>query len=175
MRREASAAASPRRSISRDPRPRGVTRRRRGARDDRRRPVSRFGDGGLRPAGCVRGRRPRPDARRRYPADAGARQQPALPTRTLVTRVWYPTAGPASATPVTDAALLTGKRFGLVVYSHGFGDTPAFAKYLAVPLASRGYVVAAPTFPLTNLATLGSPDGPYPADIVNQPADVSFV
>ena len=101
--------------------------------------------------------------------------QPALSLRTLVTRVWYPTAGPASATPVTDAALLTGKRFGLVVYSHGFGDTPAFAKYLAVPLASRGYVVAAPTFPLTNLATLGSPDGPYPADIVNQPADVSFV
>ena len=36
-------------------------------------------------------------------------------------------------------------------------------------------MVAGPTFPLTSLGNLFSADGPYPADIVNQPADVSFV
>jgi len=97
------------------------------------------------------------DATRPTPAHGN---QPALPTRTLPTRVWYPSTGPASPTPVMGAPLLTGKRFGLVVYSHGFGDAPALAEYLAVPLASRGYVVAAPTFPLTNLLVVFSPDGP---------------
>ena len=101
--------------------------------------------------------------------------KPELPQRTLVTRVWYPIAGPGSVTPVTGAPLVAGKRFPLVVYSHGFGDTPAFAEYLAAPLASRGYVVAGPIFPLTSLGNLFSADGPYPADVVNQPGDVSFV
>ena len=101
--------------------------------------------------------------------------KPELPQRTLVTRVWYPIAGPGSVTPVTGAPLVAGKRFPLVVYSHGFGDTPAFAEYLAAPLASRGYLVAGPIFPLTSLGNLFSADGPYPADVINQPGDVSFV
>jgi dienelactone hydrolase len=43
---------------------------------------------------------------------------------------------------------------------------------LARALATRGYVVAVPRFPLTNATT---PGGPLGQDVQNQPADVSFV
>jgi dienelactone hydrolase len=45
-------------------------------------------------------------------------------------------------------------------------------EYLAKRLATRGYVVAAPEFPLTNLTT---PGGARFVDLANQPRDVSFV
>jgi dienelactone hydrolase len=88
--------------------------------------------------------------------------------RTLVTYVRYPalagTTG-AAATPAPGP-------FPLVVFAHGYDDTPATYASLLNSWARAGYVVAAPLFPLTNPR---APGGPDEADVVNQPADVSFV
>ncbi|MFN8544387.1 MAG: hypothetical protein U0807_09270 [Candidatus Binatia bacterium] len=91
----------------------------------------------------------------------------ARPARTLVTEVWYPAAGTGGAAP-----LARGGPFPLVVSSHGLSDTRQGEAYLGRALASRGYVVAAPDFPLTHL---GTPGGLVPGDVANQPGDVSFV
>ena len=109
------------------------------------------------------------DTTRETPAHAGF---PALPSRTLPTEVWYPTTGPAGAAPVADAPLASGGPFPFVVNSPGFGDVNIGEAYLAIALARRGFVVASPTFPLTNT---GTPGGPVLTDAANQPADVRFV
>jgi predicted dienelactone hydrolase len=102
--------------------------------------------------------------------------QPALPSRTLPTEVWYPTtAANGDATPVEDAPLAAGTRFPLVVNSPGLGDVGTGEAYAGIALATHGYVVASPTFPLTNTTFLLDPAGPYLQDVVNQPADVSFL
>jgi dienelactone hydrolase len=77
--------------------------------------------------------------------------------RTLVTVIRYPHAA---------------GRFPLIVFGHGFAVTPAIYAGLLTAWARAGYVVAAPLFPLENAT---APGGPNEADIVNQPADVSFV
>jgi dienelactone hydrolase len=61
----------------------------------------------------------------------------------------------------------------LVVFSHGLGGSPKKFTRLHTAWAEAGYVVAAPQFPLTSDA---NPDhGAEVGDLVNQPADVSFV
>lgn len=61
----------------------------------------------------------------------------------------------------------------LVVFSHGLGGSPAKFTRLHMAWAEAGFVVAAPRFPLTSDA---NPDhGGEVGDLVNQPADVSFV
>jgi dienelactone hydrolase len=65
----------------------------------------------------------------------------------------------------------TGGPHPLVVFAHGFVLTPADYAPLLQTIASAGYVVAAPIFPLTNAHAAG---GPNEADLVNQPRDVSF-
>jgi dienelactone hydrolase len=62
--------------------------------------------------------------------------------------------------------------FPLVVFGHGFNVTPAIYARLLRAWASAGYVVAAPIFPLGNE---NAPGGAKEWDIVNQPADMSFV
>jgi predicted dienelactone hydrolase len=94
---------------------------------------------------------------------------PEQPRRVLTTEVWYPTA-PHAGAPARDAAAATG-RFPLVLSSHGYGDVRTGESYVAEALASRGYVVASPDFPLTNLLSMPRD----PVDVVNQPADVRFV
>ncbi len=96
----------------------------------------------------------------------------ASPVRVLSTRIWYPADGASAQPPVEDAPLAGGEPYPLVVSSHGFGEGNFGAAYIAEALARRGFVVAAPNFPLTGLAT---PGGPYLADVVNQPGDVRFV
>jgi dienelactone hydrolase len=66
----------------------------------------------------------------------------------------------------------TGGPHPLVVFAHGFALTPADYAPLLQAVASAGYVVAAPVFPLTNAH---APGGPAETDLVNQPRDVSFV
>jgi len=109
------------------------------------------------------------DSTRQTPAHAGL---PALPSRTLPTQVWYPAEGPAGAAPVANAPLAAGGPFPFVASSHGFGEVNVGEAYLALALARRGFVVAAPTFPLTNIA---APGGLDLLDTVNQPGDVRFV
>ena len=60
----------------------------------------------------------------------------------------------------------------LIVFGHGFyGHPRKFTKLLGA-WADAGYVVAAPAFPLTNDESSDETDRD---DVVNQPADVSFV
>jgi predicted dienelactone hydrolase len=89
-----------------------------------------------------------------------------IPSRTLPTMIFYPAVQP-NGTPDT-----TGGPYPLIVFSHGFGATAKSSQALLEYLASRGYVVAAPTFPLSSGA---SPCGAIAGDVVNQPEDESFV
>jgi predicted dienelactone hydrolase len=93
--------------------------------------------------------------------------------RTLVTYVRYPAVGSPS---ITDAPNATPDRgngpFPLVVFGHGFAVTPDLYKHLLQTWARAGFVVAAPVFPLENA---NAPGGPNESDLINQPADMSFV
>jgi dienelactone hydrolase len=84
--------------------------------------------------------------------------------RTLNTLVWYP----AKA----EGGLAEGGPFPLFVWSHGFTSSNGEVSYMAELLASRGYVVAAPNFPL---ASFTAPGGPTSKDFENLPGDVKFV
>jgi len=78
--------------------------------------------------------------------------------RRLKTRIWYPE-GLAASAP-------------LLIYSHGFMSARTGGSYLAEHFASHGYIVAAMDYPLTHLS---APGGPLVKDVVNQPADISFL
>lgn len=98
---------------------------------------------------------------------------PEAPTRTLVTTIVYPAEGAPGGTATADApADLSTAPYPLVVLSHGLGGSVPHLLPLAKVWAAKGYVVALPRFPLTNLSTQG---GPVAQDVQNQPADVSFV
>ena len=98
------------------------------------------------------------------------RDLPAEPDRTLPVLLLYPATGevPASTEPADDAEVADGT-FPLVVFSHGwFASGPAYEGRIK-EWARAGYIVAAPTFPLSSGA------GGMLRDYVNQPADVCFV
>jgi predicted dienelactone hydrolase len=93
--------------------------------------------------------------------------------RPLVTVIRYPAIGDSSHVDVRGAAPATSSGpFPLVVFGHGFNVTPTIYARLLRAWASAGYVVAAPIFPLGNE---NAPGGAKEWDIVNQPADMSFV
>jgi len=95
---------------------------------------------------------------------------PGAAERTLPTAVWYPTAPDGSG---RDAALASdGRPFPLVVFGHALGSYNTQSTFLTTHLASHGYIVAAPTFPLSSL---GAPGGATIADVTAQAGDVSFV
>jgi pimeloyl-ACP methyl ester carboxylesterase len=81
-----------------------------------------------------------------------------LPSRTLPTSLWVP---------------ITDRPVPLIVFSHGFGATPAKFERMLGAWAGAGYAVAAPTFPLTN--DLITPEERIIGDVASQPGDVSFV
>lgn len=92
---------------------------------------------------------------------------PGAPERTLPTRVWYPAvAAGAGAAPATDGP------FPIIGWAHGFASANFEGESVGRHLASHGYVVVGPTFPLSNG---GAPGGPTIADMTNQPGDVDFV
>jgi dienelactone hydrolase len=62
--------------------------------------------------------------------------------------------------------------YPLVIFGHGFAVTPTIYAPLLRAWVRAGYVVAAPIFPLGNA---NAPGGPNESDLVNQPADISFV
>jgi dienelactone hydrolase len=99
---------------------------------------------------------------------------PGAPTRTLPVLIFYPATGTPGGPSQKDAppARRAGP-FPLIAFSHGFtANGPAYGEVLLRRIAAHGYVVAAPTFPLTNR---DAPGGPKVIDYVNQPQDVSFV
>ena len=95
---------------------------------------------------------------------------PGAPERNLPTAVWYPTAPDAGG---ADAALASdGRPFPLIVFGHALGSYDSQSTFLTTHLASHGYIVAAPTFPLSSL---GAPGGATVVDVPAQAGDVSFV
>ena len=90
-----------------------------------------------------------------------------LGTRTLLTDVRYPlAAGPA------DAARPAAGPLPLIVFGPGFMQCDAPYSALLRAWASAGYVVAAVNFPLSDCLTGAAATE---SDLVNQPADVSYV
>jgi dienelactone hydrolase len=110
------------------------------------------------------------------PTAADPRGASAMPDRTLELTVYYPSDAapaptedaPTGLEPVPGAPISEG-RFPLVVFSHGLGQAGDRYGSRIYEWVSAGYLVVAPTFPLT------SGDGARLDDYVNQPADVRFV
>jgi predicted dienelactone hydrolase len=89
---------------------------------------------------------------------------PGAPERTLRVRLWHP-------------AACAGDRcapYPLLLVAHGFGGLPEKFNALAAFIASNGYVVAAPAFPLTNQSAPGGHLSGL-TDVVEQPEDLFFV
>jgi len=98
---------------------------------------------------------------------------PGAPSRTLPTLLLYPAKGAPNGPSVPNARpARTQRAFPLIVFSHGFTATGPVYRPLLERYAREGYVVAAPTFPLSSG---GAPGGSKLGDYVNQPADVSYV
>jgi dienelactone hydrolase len=96
------------------------------------------------------------DTSRVTPAHGDA---PELPSRTLPTTIAVPD-GPGP--------------FPLIMFSHGFGSSGQDYADVLRAIASAGYVVAAPDFPLTSEGVPGAPERGVDAPDA-QPADVRFV
>ena len=96
------------------------------------------------------------------------------PDRRLDTWIWYP-AAVASTAPVSDAPPRADGPWPLVVFSHGTYSRPDAATHFCEYLVRHGYVVAAPTFPLTSRVAHTQVPAADVSDAGNQPGDVSFV
>ena len=103
---------------------------------------------------------------------------PARPDRTVEVEVVYPAEGDAGPEPtgelltagaaVVDAEPADGP-FPLVVFAHGWNGRAEHGLGIAERWARAGYVVALPTFPLSQEGIANADD------LVNQPGDISFV
>jgi predicted dienelactone hydrolase len=96
---------------------------------------------------------------------------PGSPTRALPTLILYPALGKPGGVDRPDAPPASGS-FPLVLFSHGSNSNGAAYEPLLRQWAEAGYVVAAPTFPLSSH---DAPGGNTVADYTHQPGDVSFV
>jgi predicted dienelactone hydrolase len=98
---------------------------------------------------------------------------PATPYRRLPTFVLYPAVGAPTA-PILQGAppASAGKPFPLIVFAHGLDSNAPIYGPLLEQWAAAGFVVVAPTFPLSNLA---APGGASTVDDIAQPGDLSFV
>jgi dienelactone hydrolase len=81
---------------------------------------------------------------------------PGSAVRTIPTTVWYPAEGADGTVGADLPADRAHGAYPLVMFAHGFGVTPSFYTELLRQIASAGYVVAAPTYPILS----GSPAGP---------------
>src|SRR5919198_1461513 len=88
--------------------------------------------------------------------------------RTLVTEVWYPAQAAGR-----DTAARRGT-YPLVLVAHGHCGFRTNYEYLSVPLASWGFLVAAPDFPGINRADCDA--GAPPGDLLGDPPrDLEFL
>lgn len=103
------------------------------------------------------------------------RSFPGSPVRTLKTRVFYPVCDPqleVSPPPENRVPVASGGPFPLLAYAHGLTSRGEPVRFMAEHLATHGYVVVAPQFPLSQG---DAPGGPTIVDIPNQPGDLDFV
>ncbi|SBT50739.1 alpha/beta hydrolase family protein [Micromonospora narathiwatensis] len=99
-----------------------------------------------------------------YPVEPTAPPVPATAAPTLT----MPVATPSPSAPVVrPGAPVAAGRFPVVIYSHGLRSLPELHAPLTTRWAAAGFVVAAPTFPRTNLRARDFTR----ADVRNQPAD----
>jgi predicted dienelactone hydrolase len=97
---------------------------------------------------------------------------PGSSDRKITLEVWYPIAA-VSGDETRDAELDTkGAPYPLIILSHGLSASRRQYAGYGEQLASHGYIVAAPDYPLSNL---GSPGGPRLNAVLEQPKDLSFV
>jgi predicted dienelactone hydrolase len=96
---------------------------------------------------------------------------PGSSSRNLPTLIWYPARG-ASGGPVRPNAAPASGRFPLIVFAHGDNSSGPDNDPLLRQLAAAGYVVAAPSFPLSSRH---APGGHVVSDYIHQPGDVSYV
>lgn len=109
------------------------------------------------------------DSSRKTPRNGAA---PEKPQRTLPTLVLYPARGSPGFETSTDNAKPQAGPWPLVVFSHGVtGKGADYATTLRV-LASAGYVVVVPDYPLSKRDAEG---GPSVADVAEQTRDVAFL
>jgi dienelactone hydrolase len=93
--------------------------------------------------------------------------------RQLVTVIRYPAVGdPSRVDDLDSPPARSAGPFPLIVFGHGYDSDPGVYARLLQAWARAGYVVAAPIFPRSNEH---APGGADESDIVNQPADMSFV
>ncbi len=94
----------------------------------------------------------------------------AAPSRTLPLVVLYPAkgTGDTSGASTAGAEPSTDGPFPLLVHSHGLGGWGDERIEMLARWASAGYVVVAPTFPLSSRSS-------DPSDLANQPTDLAFV
>ncbi|WP_232476106.1 alpha/beta hydrolase family protein [Flavisphingomonas formosensis] len=124
---------------------------------------------------------------------ANGRDRPELADRHVTMKVWYP-AGKAGRGTVYHAAM-TGEAgadvpftvpgiatpaapaakgsFPLIILAHGYGNVPEALSWLGENLATKGYVVVAPSFrdPPINIRTTQAMSGP----IARRPLDIVFI
>jgi len=86
------------------------------------------------------------------------RGAPGSPQRTLNSTLWYPQDFEGD--------------LPLIIHSHGILSSRTEMPYLMELLASHGYLVLAADYPLTSGS---APGGANALDVVNQPADISFL
>src|ERR1700722_19075587 len=98
---------------------------------------------------------------------------PGTPYRTLQTSILYPATGTPTGKPVANVPPShNGGPFPVIVFAHGLDSNAIIYFPLIAEWAEAGFVVVAPTFPLSNLF---APGGDTAKDLVNQPGDMSFV
>ncbi|MFV8817935.1 alpha/beta hydrolase family protein [Haliea sp. E17] len=90
---------------------------------------------------------------------------PGTPDRRIDVSVWYP----------AGAAGQGAHSLPLIIYSHGTYGYASNASHFVNHLVRHGYVVAAPTFPLTSRESFTGIPMAVGTDAPNQPKDVSFV
>ena len=96
---------------------------------------------------------------------------PGSSERKLTVEVWYPARATAEEPDARDVPL-DGGPYPLIIFAHGLSANRRLYPSYTQHLASHGYVVAAPDFPLSNG---GAEGGPRIRAALEQPGDVSFV
>lgn len=107
-----------------------------------------------------------------YTKTAVGRDEP----RPLDTLIWYPATvgtGTAEALGLRDARVYP-KQFPWIVFSHGACGRPRESSYLTMALASRGFVVVAPTH-IGNTADDPDCRGNFGDSFANRVPDVRFI